>query len=108
MLDGVRQLRLVRKQDHYLVVMIDRAKLRPPWDLLKLCLTGLGIVAAAVGIAAVLQVFNIEPPSKAAMAFYSWAVMLPLALVYCLFRLAAGKKVDELTNKLLERVFPRR
>lgn len=101
-------VRLVKKQDHYLVVMIDRAGLRPPWDLLRLCLTALGIVAGAGGVIAILQVFDIEPPSKAAMAFYIWAIMLPLALVYCLLRLAAGKKIDELTGKLLGRMFQHR
>ncbi|MFZ0706623.1 MAG: hypothetical protein WAM71_13535 [Candidatus Korobacteraceae bacterium] len=98
----------MRKQDHYLVVMIDRAGLRPPGEFLKLCCTALGIVGVAIGVVAVLEIYNIEPPSRASMIFYFWAVMLALAVAYALVRLAVGKRLDELTAKLFERVFQHR
>ncbi len=42
------------------------------------------------------------------MIFYFWAVMLALAVAYALVRLAVGKRLDELTAKLFERVFQHR
>ena len=45
----VSAIGLIRTQDHYLGVMIDRAGLRPPGDLLKLVGTGIVITALLLG-----------------------------------------------------------
>ncbi len=52
--DGARRwedaIRALRKEDHYILVMVDQAHLRPPGDLLRL-------IASATAVVAVLVVF---------------------------------------------------
>ena len=82
---------LLLRQDHYIGVMIARAKLRPPWDLLKLIGTAILVVCVAIGVAVLMDKWGIEPPTKAAAAFWLWIALLPLAVLYFLVRLMAGQ-----------------
>ena len=41
---------LLKREDHYLLVLVDAARIRPPKDLLKLALTAMLIVGAFVAL----------------------------------------------------------
>jgi len=96
---------LLSQEDHYLAVMIGQAKLRPPWDFLKLIITAILIVGVLTGGVLLLAKWGIEPPSKEAIGFWFWATMVAVAIACLLFRLAVGKdRVWYATEWLFNRI----
>ena len=99
-------IQILLKQDHYLAVMISLAKLRPPWDFVKLITTAILIVGVATGVAVLMAKRGIEPPSREALGFWLWATMITVAVGYCLVRLIVRKSrfnaaLDWLSNKVI-------
>jgi hypothetical protein len=107
---GGEAIQRLSKRDHYLVVMIQRAGLRPPGDLLKLWGAGFATVAVLACAVFILAEYNIDFekyfPSRDELRFAIWATVASLAVGYVLLRLLLGaQRIDHLTGQLLEWVF---
>jgi hypothetical protein len=107
--DAVRAL---RKEDHYLLVMVDQASrsVRPPGDRLKLWSTGFAVVGVIAGASLLAAKFNVDLdkyfPSRNTLSFVIWGTMAGLAMVYVVLWLLLGKqRMDKLFVKVIERVF---
>ena len=119
-------MRLLSKEDHYLVVMFRLAGLelrhdqmsqlpglRPRHDQLKLLLTSLAIVALVLG-GTFLSIEYVHAPKfarrlnlHASPGEYIWAFLVCIFIAYQLLRFVLGaKKTDDLTSKAI-RVFAR-
>jgi hypothetical protein len=102
-------IRFLRREDHYILVMIGIAGLRPAGDQLRLLGAGLGIVTCIL-LAIFLSVkYNIDfskyAPSRGALTFYIWATGVCVVIAYLLLRFIIGRKrVDDLTSKVLEKL----
>jgi hypothetical protein len=103
-------IRFLRREDHYILVMIGMADLRPAGDQLKLLGTGLAIVTCFL-LAIFLSVqYNIDPfskhtPSRDALTFYIWATGVCIVMAYLLLRfIVGGNRVDYLTSKAVEKI----
>jgi len=90
-------IRLLSRQDHYLLVMIRLAGLRPRGDELKLLSTAVGIVALIVG-GEFLSLFVGKKyridfgnywPSKEKVGFVAWAGAMALAVIATFFYYAS-------------------
>ena len=101
-------IRLLEKEDHYILVMIRGAGLRPQGDQLKLF--GAGVLIATFLIvfefskAFISKKYGIDfgkyIPSGEAFTFYVWATAVCAALGYLILRFAIGaKKADDLISK---------
>ncbi len=97
-------VRLLRKEDHYLSVMIQRAGLRRRGDLPKLWATGTAIVAALVAcIFLVLWLsekykigFGKYAPTREGIGFYAWVAAIAVVVVYQVLRfIVGGRRVDQ-------------
>jgi hypothetical protein len=98
-------IQLLQRQDHYLLVMIRAAGLRPPHDQLKLLSSGLAIVGVMFLGSLILERFNVDQ-SRDAFQFYLWTGAVFLVIGYVLVRWIVGaKRFDDVANKLLERLF---
>jgi len=98
--------RLVSETDHYLGVMIVRANVRPPWDFLKLVTTAIAIVCALLAFIVLLVKNNIGIPSREALGFYFWTIIISLALAYSLVRFILGKeRFENFIGNLSQKVF---
>jgi hypothetical protein len=103
-------IRVLSKEDHYVLVMIRRAGLRRPGDALRLWGTGFAIVTAFCLATFISLKFNIEidkyVPSRNAFYFYVWAAMASAVIGYTILRVAWGaQRTDDLVNKLLRMIF---
>ena len=103
-------IRVLRREDHYILVMIRRAGLRPPGDGLKLWGTGIAIVMVFFLATFISVKFNINidkyVPSRDTFYFYVWAAVALAVVGYVLLRVFVGaKRTDELVNRLLRIVF---
>src|SRR5262249_7114455 len=72
-------IRFLKREDHYISVMIRLAGLRPPGDQLRLFATALGIVVCLLVWIFVSIKYNIPVPSRGSIGIFVWAV------VACLF-----------------------
>jgi hypothetical protein len=107
-------MRLLGREDHYIVVMIRLAGLRPRYDQLKLFVTGLAIVALILGGMFVSIKYDIHLPKfarrldlHASLREYMWAFAVCVFILYQSLRFVIGaKKTDDLTSKAL-RAFAR-
>jgi hypothetical protein len=104
----------LRKEDHYLLVMVDQASrsVRPAYDRLKLWGTGLAIAGAAVGAAILAAKYNVDldkyMPSKDAAFLVFWGIPAILVIVLAVLRLLLGKqRIDRMFARLTESVFGR-
>lgn len=85
---------LLRKQDHYILVMIDLAALRPRGDQLKLFAAGVGIVTLFLGIEFLAlfldKKYDIDMsrywPTGERVGLIAWAVAVGLVIFTTLFR----------------------
>lgn len=103
-------IRMVSKEDHYILVMIRRAGLRPPGDGLRLGGTGFAIVAVFCSAIFISLKFNIEldeyVPSRDRLYFYAWAAAASAVVGYMILRMAWGaQRTDSLVDKILRMVF---
>jgi len=102
-------MRLLSREDHYLVVMIRLAGLRPRHDQLKLFVTGLSIVAVTLGGMFLSIKYDVHLPRfakrlnlHASLREYVWAILVCVFVAYQLLRLTIGaKRTDDLTSKAL-------
>ena len=113
----IQAVRRLRKDDRYLLVMVDQAKVgsmfhpsRPPGDLWKLWGTGIGIVGFFSGL---VWFINKLAPNKSMgsrqgdlLAFAFWVAIIGVVLLYSVLRLFFGaRKVADVTNRALEWLF---
>jgi hypothetical protein len=98
-------IRFLREEDHYILVMIRIAGLRPAGDQLKLFATALAIVICALLIPLLSAKYHFHLPSRSDLAFYVWAAAVCLVIAYSAFRfIIGGKRTDDLTSKALETI----
>jgi hypothetical protein len=102
-------IRRLQTEDHYLVVMIRQAGLRPSGDLLRLWGTGVVIVLLFLALIVLSIKYGIEPgrylPSRGTMSLYVWAALFIVTILYQLFRLLLGaKRVDDWVFGVVEKV----
>jgi hypothetical protein len=100
-------IRYLKKEDHYISVMIGTADLRPAGDQLRLFGTALAIVVGFLLVIFLSIKFHIDlsrhAPSRDAIYFFIWATGVCIAITYVLLRFVVGRKRrDELTSKVLE------
>lgn len=109
-------IRLLNKEDHYLLVMVQRAGLRPRGDGLEILGTGfaIAVVIMFVIFAAIYisNVYNVDLgkywPSRDTIALAFWAIMASVTVGYLLLRLIFGaRKIDDFVSNLMERLFRR-
>lgn len=92
-------VRLLRKQDHYILVMIDQASLRPRGDQLRLFAAGIGIVALFLSIEFLALFLNKKYgidmsrywPSGERVGFLAWAVAVGLVILTTFYRYISRK-----------------
>jgi hypothetical protein len=108
-------IRFLKREDHYISVMIGIAGLRPAGDQLRLFGTALAIVICFMLVLFLSIKYQIEPSkylgTKRDRAFFFWITGVCVTGVYLLLRFVlGGKRTDDLTAKALEefaRVFQR-
>lgn len=98
-------IRFLEREDHYILVMIRLAGLRPRGDQLRLLATGLGIVTVIL-IAIFLSIkFDIHMPSRSDFGIFVCASLGCLFVSYMLLSFIVGaKKADDLTSTVLEKL----
>jgi hypothetical protein len=100
-------IRFLKKEDHYILVMIAIADLRPAGDRLRLFGTALGIVILFLFAIFLSIKYQIDPEkylgSKDDRTFFFWLTGVGLVIAYFLFRFILGKKrSDKLVSQALE------
>ena len=97
-------IRFLKKEDHYILVMIGIAGLRPAGDQLRLFGTALAIVACLL-LGIFLSVKYQIHISRDALAFYMWTAGACVVVTYLVLRFViGGKRTDDLTSKVMEAV----
>jgi hypothetical protein len=98
-------IRFLEREDHYILVMIRLAGLRPRGDQLRLLATGLGIVTVIL-IATLLSIkYDIHMPSQSDLGVFVWVFLACLFVSYMLLRFIIGaKKTGDLTSTALEKL----
>lgn len=98
-------IRFLEREDHYILVMIRLAGLRPRGDQFRLLATGLGIVTV-VFIVIVLSIkYDIHMPSRGDLGIFVWISLVCLFVSYMLLRfIIRAKKADDLTSTALEKL----
>jgi hypothetical protein len=98
-------VRFLEREDHYILVMIRSAGLRPRGDQLRLLAAGLGIVTVML-IAILLSIkYGIHMPSQSDLGTVVWVFVACLFVSYMLLRFIIGaKKADDLTSTALEKL----
>ncbi len=107
-------IRVLSSEDHYILVMIRLAGLRPRHDRVKLFVTALGVTSlmlAGIFLSAKhnshLRGLGRRLPLHAFLGEYIWAAGVCLFIAYQFLRFVIGaKRTDELTSKAL-RAFAR-
>jgi hypothetical protein len=103
-------IRLLSKQDHYILVMIRQAAVRPRRDQLKLL--GAGIAVAGSFICLVFLRIYLESrygvdfgryvPSRDTREFLWWVILVSFVIIYLLLRWFLGeRRVDDFVAKSL-------
>jgi hypothetical protein len=98
-------IRYLRREDHYISVIIRLAGLRPRGDRLRLFATGLGIVICILVWTLLRIKHNIPMPSRGTFEVFVWAALCLLFIAFMLLRFVLGRKrADDLTSKVLEKL----
>jgi hypothetical protein len=98
-------IRFLQREDHYIMVMIQSAGLRPRGDQLRLFATGLGIVTFILIWIFLSIRYHIPMPSRGDLGVFVWAVLAFLFVGYTLLRfILGGSRTDALTSKALEKL----
>jgi hypothetical protein len=102
-------IRRLRREDHYLNVLIRQAGVRPRGDLLRLWSTGIAVVLAFLALIILSINYGIDPerylPSRGTVTLYVWATLFMLAIVYSCLRLFLGaKRVNDWLGGIVERL----
>jgi hypothetical protein len=89
-------IRLLRREDHYITVMIGIAGLRPAGDELRLLGAGLGIVTCLLlaKFVSIKYKINLSPyvPSRGALVFYVLEAAVGVVIACLLFRIIVRRK----------------
>lgn len=97
-------IRFLKKEDHYILVMIGIAGLRPAGDQLRLFGTALAIVVCLLVWVFLSVKYQIRV-SRDALAFYMWTAGVCVVVAYLVLRfIIGGKRTDDLTSKVMEKV----
>jgi hypothetical protein len=98
-------IRFLRREDHYISVMIGIAGLRPAGDQLRLFVTGLAFAACLLLVGLLSAKYNIDLPSRGVLYFYICATGVCVVIAYLLLRFVIGRKrVDDWTSHVLEKL----
>lgn len=98
-------IRFLQREDHYILVMIRLAGLRPRGDQLRLFAAGLGIATCILMWTFFSIKYNIPMPSRANLGVFVWALLACLFAGYMPLRFILGsKRVDDFTSKVLEKL----
>lgn len=102
-------IRFLRKGDHYILVMIRIAGLRPKGDQFRLFVSALGIVTLSLSVAFLAAKFHVDlsrhSPSRETVSFFTWLALVCAAAGYCLFRfVVGGRKADQMMGKVVDKV----
>jgi len=102
-------IRVLRREDHYISVLIRIAGLRPAGDRLKLLGTALGIVTCFLLALFLAAEYKIDPsrylPSRGVLAFYALEGCICVVIAYVMFRfILGGKRANEMTVRLLDKL----
>jgi len=108
-------IRFLKREDHYISVMIGIAGLRPAGDQWRLFGTALSFVICFLLVLFLSIKYQIDPSkyfgTKYDRAFFFWLTGVCVTVVYLLLRFVlGGKRTDDLTSKALEafvRIFQR-
>lgn len=102
----------LRKEDHYLLVMVDRAmrSIRPKGDQLKLLGTALAIVVVLLCGSLFAAKHNVDLsdyfPSRSTIFVVAWGIAACLLIAYVVLRLLLGEqRMQSLFVKVLEKIF---
>lgn len=98
-------IRFLQREDHYILVMVRLAGLRPRGDQLRLFATGLGIALIALAWIFLSIRYNIPTPSRGNLSIAVWAVLASLFVVYTVLGSILGReKTEDLTSKAIEKL----
>jgi hypothetical protein len=98
-------IRFLQQEDHYILVMIRLAALRPRGDQIKLFAAGLGIVTCILTLTFFSIKYNIRMPSEGNVGIFVGASLTCLVVACILFRFIVGKtRANGLTSKVLEKL----
>jgi len=98
-------IRFLKREDHYISVMVGIAGLRPAGDQLRLFATALAIVICVLLVVFLSVKYHFDLPSRGALSFYIWAVGVCVVIAYSALRFIIGRKgTDDLTSKVLETI----
>jgi hypothetical protein len=113
----IEAIRHLRKEDRYLLVMVDQARVgsvfrpsRPPWDLLKLWGTGITVVTLFASLVWFINKLfpdkNLPPDTKGLLAFAYWLALVCVIALYSLLRFLIGaRRFDDMSARALEWIF---
>lgn len=98
-------IRFLEREDHYILVMIRMAGLRPRGDQLRLLATGMGIVTVILIAISLSVKYDIHMPAHSDFGIVVWVFLAFSFVSYMLLRFIIGaKKADELTSTVLEKL----
>jgi hypothetical protein len=98
-------IHFLQREDHYILVMVRLAGLRPRGDQLRLFVAGLGIVTAILTLTFLGIKYNIHMPSRGDFGIFVWVALTCLFVAYILLRFILGRKrTDDLTSAVLEKL----
>jgi hypothetical protein len=98
-------IRFLEREDHYILIMIRLAGLRPRRDRLRLLTTGLGIVTVFLTAIFLAIKYDIHVPFGGDLKFFEWVLLTSLFVSYMLLRFILGaEKTDDLTSAVLEKL----
>ncbi len=102
-------IRLLRREDHYITVMIRIAGLRPAGDQLKLLGTGLSIVTCLLLAEFLSLRYKVEAsrylPSRGVLTFYFLEAVVGVLIACLLFRLIFGRgKTIAVISKVVQKL----
>jgi len=102
-------IRRLKKEDHYILVMVNRSGLHPPGDFRRLWSAGLIIVLVFTLVIFVSIKSGIDLDkflSRGGLGLLAWGVAACAAIVYVILRWTLGaKRTDALAARLVERIF---
>jgi hypothetical protein len=89
-------IRFLKREDHYISVMIGIAGLRPAGDQLRLFGTGLAIAICFLMVTFFSVKYQIDlskyVPSRGVLTFYIWATGVCVVIAYLLLRSSSARK----------------
>jgi hypothetical protein len=104
----------LRKEDHYLLVMVDQANrsARRTGDRVTLWTTAFVVVGVILGAELLAAKYNVDLdkyfPSRDTLSFVIWGTMAGLAVIYAVLSLLFGRRrTSDLIANVVESVFQR-